>query len=202
MLFKVLYVRVVKRVDDGDLSCSSIPRRRSRAIPSTYVSEWEINHGSSSASPNTPSHFHLLHSLLFLGFMQTLNQPSLTSPPPQNILALVKWKKKKTPPTDVQLKKRAPPPPPPPFLFKVSEEHYQAGPSRAETFPNPNLPADPSLAFNNCRHSLALLCDHAWMKSVKQLPELLGCLRLTFPQSKIYDLRARICHGNGSNLPP
>lgn len=109
---------------------------------------------------------------------------------------------KKTPPTDVQLKKRAPPPPPPPFLFKVSEEHYQAGPSRAETFPNPNLPADPSLAFNNCRHSLALLCDHAWMKSVKQLPELLGCLRLTFPQSKIYDLRARICHGNGSNLPP
>ncbi|KAL7405972.1 hypothetical protein ABVT39_011117 [Epinephelus coioides] len=86
--------------------------------------------------------------------------------------------------------------------FKVSQEHYQTGPSRAEAFHNPNLPADPSLAFNNCRHSLALLCDHAWMKSVKQLPELLGCLRLTFPQSKIYDLRARICHGNGSNLPP
>lgn len=86
--------------------------------------------------------------------------------------------------------------------FKVSHEHYQTGPSRAETFPNPNLPADPSPAFNNCRHSLALLCDHAWMKSVKQLPELLGCLRLTFPQSKIYDLRARVCHGNGSNLPP
>lgn len=76
------------------------------------------------------------------------------------------------------------------------------GPAEQKHSITPNLPADPSFAFNNCRHTLALLCDHARMKSVKQLPELLGCLRLTFPQSKIYDLRARVCHGNGSNLPP
>jgi len=40
------------------------------------------------------------------------------------------------------------------------------------------------------------------VKTVKQLLELLGCLSLTFLQSKIYDLRAQICHGNRSNLLP
>lgn len=86
--------------------------------------------------------------------------------------------------------------------FKCGQAHYRAVRSQPQTFLNLSLLCDPLPAFNNCRHSFALFCDHAWMKSVKQLPELLGCLRLTFPQSKIYDLRAHICHGNGSNLLP
>ena len=150
--------------------------------------------------------FSIIPSLRDISLMQALNHPPLTSLPSlQPNLALAIWRKKKNNiPHQSTVKEIG-------FFFffyssgfKVSQEHYQdqAGPSRAETFHNPNLPNDPSLAFNNCRHSLALLCDHAWMKSVKQLPELLGCLRLTFPQSKIYDLRAQICHGNGSNLPP
>lgn len=214
LLFKVLRTvlsPLVIRVNGegfGSRSRSSHPSQ----FPKHMCVEQEINQRSSSVSQNNlsvkPASIFLLSPLLSSPFTsKTYIMCGIESPIPNiapcHSLIWVRSseKKKKDPtPTDPRFQFFFSP-----FYssgFKVSQEHYQAGPSRAETFHNPNLPADPSFAFNNCRHSLALLCDHAWMKSVKQLPELLGCLRLTFPQSKIYDLRARICHGNGSNLAP
>lgn len=48
-----------------------------------------------------------------------------------------------------------------PVDLKLVMKIIMLGPAEQKHSITPNLAADPSFAFNNCRHTLALLCDHA-----------------------------------------